>query len=77
MQSLLRKTKTYVVERQIWKTSLDDQKLVIVESLKSTSLSMENDLLIQYPKEMKIFQEDLIKQINKDDVLNRFNDIQT
>ena len=57
--------------------SLDDQKLVIVESLKSTSLSMENDLLIQYPKEMKIFQEDLIKQINKDDVLNRFNDIQT
>ena len=57
--------------------SLDDQKLVIVESLKSTSLSMENDLLIQYPKEMKIFQEDLMKQINKDDVLNRFNDIQT
>lgn len=57
--------------------SLDDQKLVIVESLKSTSLSMENDLLIQYPKEMKIFQEDLIKQINKDNVLNRFNDIQT
>lgn len=57
--------------------SLDDQKLVIVESLKSTSLSMKNDLLIQYPKEMKIFQEDLIKQINKDDVLNRFNDIQT
>ena len=26
---------------------------------------------------MKIFQEDLMKQINKDDVLNRFNDIQT
>ena len=38
---------------------------------------MGNDLLIQYPKEMKIFQEDLMKQINKDDVLNRFNDIQT
>ena len=57
--------------------NLDDQKLVIVESLKSTSLSMGNDLLIQYPKEMKIFQEDLMKQINKDDVLNRFNDIQT
>lgn len=59
------------------KANLDDQKLVIVESLKSTSLSMENDLLIQYPKEMKIFQEDLIKQIDKEDVLKRFNDIQT
>ena len=59
------------------KANLDDQKLVIVESLKSTSLSMENDLLIQYPKEMEIFQENLIKQINKDDVLKRFNDIQT
>lgn len=57
--------------------NLDDQKFVIVESLKSTSLSMKNDLLIQYPKEMKIFQENLIKQINKDDVLKRFNDIQT
>lgn len=58
-------------------TNLDDQKFVIVESLKSTSLSMKNDLLIQYPKEMKIFQEDLIKQIDKEDVLKRFNDIQT
>lgn len=57
--------------------NLDDQKFVIVESLKSTSLSMKNDLLIQYPKEMKIFQEDLIKQIDKEDVLKRFNDIQT
>ena len=50
---------------------------VIVERLKSTSLSQKNDLLIKYPKEMKIFQEDLMKQINKEDVLNRFNDIQT
>lgn len=54
---------------------LDDQKLVIVESLKSTSLSMGNDLLIQYPKEMKIFQERLMKQIEKGDVLDRYNEI--
>lgn len=57
--------------------NLDGQKSVIVERLKSTSLSQKNDLLIKYPKEMKIFQEDLMKQINKEDVLNRFNDIQT
>ncbi len=57
--------------------NLDGKKSVIVERLKSTSLSQKNDLLIKYPKEMKIFQEDLMKQINKDDVLNRFNDIQT
>ena len=57
--------------------NLDGQKSIIVERLKSTSLSQKNDLLIKYPKEMKIFQEDLMKQINKDDVLNRFNDIQT
>ena len=55
--------------------NLDDQKLVIVESLKSTSLSMGNDLLIQYPKEMKIFQERLMKQIEKGDVLDRYNEI--
>lgn len=57
--------------------NLDDQKFVIVERLKSTSLSMESDLLIQYPKEMKSFQENLKKQIDKEDVLERFNDIQT
>ena len=57
--------------------NLDGQKSVIVERLKSTSLSQKKDLLIKYPKEMKIFQEDLMKQINKEDVLNRFNDIQT
>ena len=55
--------------------NLDDQKSVIVERLKSTSLSQKNDLLIKYPKEMKIFQERLMKQIEKGDVLNRYNEI--
>lgn len=85
LDKLLLKTNAVITEKNAdlhsreaeLEANLDDQKLVIVESLKSTSLSMGNDLLIQYPKEMKIFQEDLMKQINKDDVLNRFNDIQT
>ena len=55
--------------------NLDDQKSVIVERLKSTSLSQKNDLLIKYPKEMKIFQERLMKQIEKGDVLDRYNEI--
>lgn len=55
--------------------NLNDQKSVIVERLKSTSLSQKNDLLIKYPKEMKIFQERLMKQIEKGDVLNRYNEI--
>lgn len=55
--------------------NLDDQKSVIVERLKSTSLSQKNDLFIKYPKEMKIFQERLMKQIEKGDVLNRYNEI--
>ena len=55
--------------------NLDGQKSVIVERLKSTSLSQKNDLLIKYPKEMKIFQERLMKQIEKGDVLNRYNEI--
>lgn len=85
LDKLLLKTNAVITEKNVdlhsreaeLEANLDDQKFVIVESLKSTSLSMENDLLVQYPKEMKIFQEDLIKQINKDDVLNRFNDIQS
>lgn len=55
--------------------NLDGQKSVIVERLKSTSLSQKNDLLIKYPKEMKIFQERLMKQIEKGDVLDRYNEI--
>lgn len=55
--------------------NLDGQKSVIVERLKSTSLSPKNDLLIKYPKEMKIFQERLMKQIEKGDVLDRYNEI--
>lgn len=55
--------------------NLDGQKSVIVERLKSTSLSQKNDLLIKYPKEMQIFQEQLMKHIEKDDVLDRYNEI--
>ena len=51
------------------------KNLSLLKRLKSTSLSQKNDLLIKYPKEMKIFQERLMKQIEKGDVLDRYNEI--
>ena len=83
LDKLLLKTNAVITEKNAdlhsreaeLEANLDDQKLVIVESLKSTSLSMGNDLLIQYPKEMKIFQERLMKQIEKGNVLDRYNEI--